>query len=267
VCGAVTASPVLSTASHVSLELGHTSSLEVAEQNSAVQYSEVQYSEVQYSAVQCDIVQCCIVQRVVQFYVLHSVVLHCIMLYCIVLCVVLCDAMSCHVMCSQRGQLASHTLSPSLSLSLSLSPPFLILSSLPPPLFSLFPYPFLSTPTRPPPSGHITVVGPDAASVQMAREMLELFTETHELKPHQIDFLSHDYGMLSKLHHTQHHTTPQQHTTHTVSTEHTKLQHTTYTITVRKFTLNCTTHTVTPHTTTHTCTLPHTAHAVHCSTL
>jgi hypothetical protein len=42
------------------------------------------------------------------------------------------------------------------------------------------------------------VVGPDAASVQMAREMLELFTETHELKPHQIDFLSHDYGMLSK---------------------------------------------------------------------
>ena len=41
------------------------------------------------------------------------------------------------------------------------------------------------------------MVGPDAASVQMAREMLELFTETHELKPHQIEYLSHDYGMLS----------------------------------------------------------------------
>ena len=127
--------------------------------------------------------------------------------------------MSCHVICSQRGQLASHTLSPSLSLSISLLPPFLILSSLPPPLFSLFPYPCLSTPTPPPPSGHITVVGPDAASVQMAREMLELFTETHELKPHQIDFLSHDYGMLSKLHHTTHrnntpHTTPHTATTH-----------------------------------------------------
>ena len=109
--------------------------------------------------------------------------------------------MSCYVQ-SARAVSITHTLSLSLSLSLSLASfPHTLL---PPPLFSLFPYPCLSTPTRPPPSGHITVVGPDAASVQMAREMLELFTETHELKPHQIDFLSHDYGMLSKLHHTTH---------------------------------------------------------------
>lgn len=46
--------------------------------------------------------------------------------------------------------------------------------------------------------GHITVVGPDAASVQQARELLELFTENHELKPHQIDYLSRDYGMLGE---------------------------------------------------------------------
>ena len=49
--------------------------------------------------------------------------------------------------------------------------------------------------------GHITVVGPDAASVQQARELLELFTENHELKPHQIDYLSRDYGMLGERAH------------------------------------------------------------------
>ena len=189
-------------------------------------YCIVKYSTVQQcSAVQCDVVQCCIVQRVVQCYVFYSVVLHCFMLYCIVLCVVLCDVMSCYVQ-SARAVSITHTL------SLSLLPPFLILSSLPPPLFSLFPYPCLSTPTPPPPSGHITVVGPDAASVQMAREMLELFTETHELKPHQIDFLSHDYGMLSKLHHTTH----RNNTQHTQYQQNTQSCNTQHTMTLRKFT-------------------------------
>ena len=47
--------------------------------------------------------------------------------------------------------------------------------------------------------GQITVVGPDAPSVQQAREMLELFTETFELKAHQIEYLSHDYSMLGEL--------------------------------------------------------------------
>ena len=46
--------------------------------------------------------------------------------------------------------------------------------------------------------GHITVVGPDATSVQQARELLELFTENHELKPIQIDYLTKDIGMLGK---------------------------------------------------------------------
>lgn len=47
-------------------------------------------------------------------------------------------------------------------------------------------------------TGQITVVGPDATSVQQAREMLELFTETFELKTHQIEYLSHDYSMLGE---------------------------------------------------------------------
>ena len=46
--------------------------------------------------------------------------------------------------------------------------------------------------------GQITVVGPDAPYVQQAREMLELFTETFELKTHQIEYLSHDYSMLGE---------------------------------------------------------------------
>lgn len=48
-------------------------------------------------------------------------------------------------------------------------------------------------------TGQITVVGPDAPSVQQAREMLELFTETFELKTHQIEYLSHDYSMLGEF--------------------------------------------------------------------
>ena len=94
-------------------------------------------------------------------------------------------------------RVASHSFfflhSPTPSLPLTPTP---ILTPLPPSL-PLLP----SLPLTPSPShllGHITVVGPNAESVQKARELLELFTENHELKVHQIDYLSRDYGMLGK---------------------------------------------------------------------
>ena len=48
-------------------------------------------------------------------------------------------------------------------------------------------------------TGRITVVGPDAQSVQAAREALELFEERHVLKIHQIEYLSRDFSMLEDI--------------------------------------------------------------------
>ena len=43
------------------------------------------------------------------------------------------------------------------------------------------------------------MVGPDAQSVQAAREALELFEERHVLKIHQIEYLSRDFSMLEDI--------------------------------------------------------------------
>ena len=43
------------------------------------------------------------------------------------------------------------------------------------------------------------MVGPDAPSVQAAREALELFEERHVLKVHQIEYLSRDFSMLEDI--------------------------------------------------------------------
>ena len=57
----------------------------------------------------------------------------------------------------------------------------------------------LLSPTLSGKTGRITVVGPDAQSVQAAREALELFEERHVLKVHQIEYLSRDFSMLEDI--------------------------------------------------------------------